>query len=66
MNINIEIYRGDNDLFIAMCPELDLYCHAESKEEAIEAIKEDIRKYARHADSAIDVKEPRNPNRIVN
>ncbi len=61
MNVNIEIYKGDDEIFIAMCPELELYYHADTKEEAIEGLKEDIFKYVRHADSIIDVREDINP-----
>ena len=42
MSIDIEIYRGDDNIFVAACPELNLSCYAETQDEAVAKLKEDI------------------------
>lgn len=43
MFIDIEIYRGDDNIFVAACPELNLFSHAKTQEEAVEKLKKSIR-----------------------
>ncbi|MBL7069500.1 MAG: hypothetical protein ISS34_06555 [Candidatus Omnitrophica bacterium] len=42
MFIDIEVYRGDDDIFVASCPELDLYTHAPTQDEAVSKLKLNI------------------------
>jgi len=39
MYINIEIYRGDDNIYITRCPELDLYANGKTQKEAIANLK---------------------------
>lgn len=43
--LDIEIYRGDDAIFVARCPQLGLFCHAPTQEEAVSKLKKDIIKY---------------------
>ena len=42
MYIDIEIYKGDDNIFVAACPELNLFTHAETQDKAVEKLKENI------------------------
>ena len=42
MYLNIEVYRGNDDIFIATCPELELYSHGDTQEQAVEKLQRDI------------------------
>jgi len=44
MFIDIEIYKGDDNIFVAACPELNLFSHADTQDEAVEKLKRDIMK----------------------
>lgn len=41
MYLSIEIYKANDNIFLAVCPELNLYCHGETREDAINKLKED-------------------------
>ncbi len=41
MYLSIEIYKANDNIFLAVCPELNLYSHGETKEDAINKLKED-------------------------
>ena len=45
MYFNIEVYKGNDDIFVAVCPELSLFAHACTQEEAVQAVKTDIEKF---------------------
>lgn len=42
MYIDIEIYRGDDNIFVAACPEMNLFTHAETQDGAVAKLKKDI------------------------
>jgi len=42
MFIDIEVYKGDDDIFVASCPELSLYSHAPTQDEAVNKLKVNI------------------------
>ena len=41
MYLSIEIYKANDNIFLAICPELNLYSHGDTKEDAINKLKED-------------------------
>lgn len=45
MYINIEIYRGDDNIYITRCPELDLYANGKTQKEAIAKLRRIIDDY---------------------
>jgi hypothetical protein len=45
MYINIEIYRGDDNIYITRCPELDLYANGRTQKEAIAKLRKIIDDY---------------------
>ena len=45
MYLDIEIYKGDDAIFVARCPQLELFSHAGTQEEAVEKLKKDIAKF---------------------
>ncbi len=57
MFIDIEVYKGDDNIFVASCPELDLYSHAMTQDEAIDKLKIDILKFIKNAKIYVDAKE---------
>jgi len=56
MYINIEIYRGDDNIYITRCPELNLYANGKTQKEAIANIKRIIAKFIDKSNSSIDAK----------
>lgn len=42
MYIDIEVYRGDDNIFLAACPEFNLFSHAETQDEAVMKLKKNI------------------------
>lgn len=42
MFIDIEVFKGDDDIFVASCPELNLYSHALTQDEAVDKLKLNI------------------------
>ncbi len=42
MYISIEVYKGDDNSFLATCPELSLFSNGETEQEAVDRLKEDI------------------------
>jgi len=57
MYTNIEIYRGDDNIYIARCPELDIYTNGSTQREAVWKLKKKIAKFMAKSDSFIDAKE---------
>ncbi|MFH1855797.1 MAG: hypothetical protein ABH836_01035 [Candidatus Omnitrophota bacterium] len=42
MYIRIEVYKTDDNSFIAMCPELNLSSNGKSEEQAVDRLKREI------------------------
>ncbi|MCK4789549.1 MAG: hypothetical protein KAV87_37755 [Desulfobacteraceae bacterium] len=42
MYISIEVYKGDDNSFLAACPELSLFSSGETEQQAVDRLKEDI------------------------
>ena len=57
MYANIEIYRGDDNIFITRCPELDLYANGKTQKEAVLKLKKKIAKFMDKSDSFLDAKQ---------
>jgi len=57
MYIDIEVYKGDDNIFVASCPELNLYSHASTQDEAISKLKLDILDHIRNSRIYADAKE---------
>ena len=57
MYIDIEIYRGDDNIFVAACPQLNLFTHAETQDKAVERLKENILFFLKNSQTLADVKE---------
>lgn len=57
MYVDIEIYRGDDNIFVAACPELNLFSHAETQDKAVEKLKKDILHFLKNSQTFADAKE---------
>jgi len=57
MLVDIEVYKGDDDNFVASCAELDLYSRAESRDEAVEDLKYNILDYIENSKIYTDAME---------
>jgi len=57
MFVDIEIYKGDDNIFVANCPQFDLYSHAATQQEAIDKLKFNILDYIRNSKIYSDAKE---------
>ena len=42
MFVDIEVYKGDDNIFVASCPELNLYSNAATRDEAVDKLKFNI------------------------
>ncbi len=42
MFIDIEVYKGDDNIFVASCPELDLHSHGPTRDDAVDKLKFNI------------------------
>ena len=51
MYANIEIYKGDDNIYITRCPELDLYAKGRTQREAVLKLKKKIANFLRKSDS---------------
>ncbi len=56
MYANIEIYRGDDNIYITRCPELNLYANGNTQKEAVLKLKRKIAKALRKSISSVDAK----------
>lgn len=56
MYADIEIYRGDDNIFITRCPELNLYAKGRTQRDAVMKLKKKIAKFIRKKDMSGDVK----------
>ena len=56
MYADIEIYRGDDNIYITRCPELNLYANGRTQREAVLKLKKKIVKFLRKSDSFTDAK----------
>jgi len=54
---NIEIYRGDDNIYITRCPELNLYANGNTQKEAVLKLKRKIAKALRKSSSSVDAKQ---------
>lgn len=57
MFVDIEVYRGDDNIFVASCPDLDLYTHAPTQDEAVNRLKVNILDSIRNSRIYSDAKE---------
>lgn len=57
MYLDIEIYRGDDNIFVAACPELNLFSHADTQDEAVEMLKQNILHYMEQSQTLADTRE---------
>lgn len=57
MFVDIEVYKGDDDIFVASCPEFNLYSHATTRDEAVDKLKFNILDYIRNSKIYMDAKE---------
>lgn len=56
MYVDIEVYRGDDNIFVAACPELNLFTHAKSQKAAVKKLKKNIRDFFTNQDDLEDAK----------
>jgi len=56
MFIDIEIYKGDDNIFVASCPDLNLFSHAVTRDEAVDKLKFNILDYIRNSRIYTDAK----------
>ena len=49
MFIDIEVYKGDDNIFVASCPDLNLFSHAGSRDEAVDKLKFNILDYIKNS-----------------
>jgi predicted RNase H-like HicB family nuclease len=49
MFLDIEVYKGDDNIFVASCPELDLHSHASTRDEAVDKLKFNILDYIKNS-----------------
>ena len=54
MYINIEIYRGDDNIYITRCQEFDIYANGRTQKEAIAKLKKKIAEFIRKSESSVD------------
>ena len=54
--VDIEIYRGDDNIYIACCPELDIYSNGNTQEEAAAKLKKRISEFIDKYDSFFDAR----------
>ena len=57
MFIDIEVYKGDDNIFVASCPELELYSRALTREEAIDRLKFNILDYIKNSQAYSDARQ---------
>lgn len=57
MDAKIEIYRGDDNIYITRCPELNLYANGKTQGEAIAKLKKKIEEFINKSDSFLDAKQ---------
>ena len=56
MYIDIEIYRGDDNIYITRCPELNLYAKGNTQREAILKLRKKIAKSISEPDILINAR----------
>ena len=57
MYVDIEIYRGDDNIYITRCQEFDLYANGRTQREAIARLKKKIANFINRSNSSIDAKQ---------
>lgn len=57
MYINIEIYRGDDNIYITRCQEYDIYANGRTQKEAVAKLKKRIAEFISKSDSSTDASE---------
>lgn len=57
MFVDIEVYKGDDNIFVASCPELNLHTNAATQDEAIDKLKFNILERIRNSKIYADAKE---------
>jgi len=53
--IDIEIYRGDDNIYITRCPEYNVFANGKTQKEAIAKIKKKISAIADTSDSSHEI-----------
>lgn len=56
MYFDIEVYKGNDNIFVAVCPELNLFGHGNTQQEAVEVVKSNIEKFLSHSAEFAEVK----------
>ena len=54
MYVDIEIYRGDDNIYIACSPEFDLYANGDTQREAVAKLKKKINSFLDKSDSSFE------------
>lgn len=54
--VDIEIYRGDDNIYIACCPEFDIYSNGNTQEEAVAKLRKRISEFIDKYDSFFDAR----------
>ena len=49
MFLDIEVYKGDDNIFVASCPELGLHSHGPTRDEAVDKLKFNILDYIKNS-----------------
>lgn len=57
MYLDIEIYRGDDNVYITRCKELDLYANGRTQKEAVARLKKKIAEFIDKFYSSPDAKQ---------
>jgi predicted RNase H-like HicB family nuclease len=57
MFLDIEVYKGDDNIFVASCHELNLHARAATRDEAVEELKFNIMDYVENSKVYDDAKE---------
>ena len=54
MNVTIDIYRADDNIYIACCPELNLYTNSCIQKDAVAKLKKKITEFMNKSKSSFD------------
>lgn len=57
MDVTIDIYRADDNVYIACCPEFNLYTNSRTQKDAIVKLKKKITEFIDKSESFVDAKE---------
>ena len=54
--VDIEIYRGDDNIYIACSPEFDIYSNGNTQEEAVAKLNKKVNEFIDKYDSVFDAR----------